>query len=243
MSALGNVVAAGQILIQLLTHKPRRGFSDPLVDGGTGTNLFIPDATIEEVHTDDLEITDHPVEQGTVISDHAFKRPSELVITAGWSDSPNNSGLANQILGAAANTSPALQAVIGAAGLVSGLVTMFGSNGSGTPSKAAYLRLLDMQSNRFLFTIYTGKRAYRNMIVKSLATTTDAKTENSLIIRIGCRQILMAQTQTVTVPDSSVMANPQQNGATVNNGVKYPLPSPNINTTALPKFNSSGQQV
>jgi hypothetical protein len=67
-------------------------------------------------------------------------------------------------------------------------------------------------------TIYTGKRVYRNMLIKSLATTTDAKTENSLIIRIGCKQILMAQTQTVTVPDSSNMTNPQQNGATVNMG-------------------------
>ncbi|MFM0044127.1 phage baseplate protein [Paraburkholderia sediminicola] len=237
MSVLGNAVAAGQILIQLLTQKPQRGFDD-----GSG-NLFVPDATIEEVHTDDLEITDHPVEQGTAISDHAFKRPSELIVTAGWSDSPNNSGLANQIIGAAANASSALQTIIGAARTIGGIVDMFASNGSGSPSQAAYQQLLAMQENRTLFTIYTGKRIYRNMLVKSLATTTDAKTENSLIIRIGCRQILMAQTQTVTVPDSSNMANPEQNGATVNNGVKYPLPSPNINTTALPQFNSSGQQV
>lgn len=239
MSVLGNAVAAGQILIQLLTNKPKRGFESTDNPG----SLFIPDATIEEVHTDDLEITDHPVEQGTAISDHAFKRPSELVITAGWSDSPNNSNLGMQVLGAAANSSPALQALIGAGGLVSGIGTLYGSNGAGSPSQAAYQQLQDMQNNRFLFTIYTGKRVYLNMLVKSLATTTDAKTENSLIIRIGCRQILMAQTQTVTVPDSTNMANPEQNGATVNNGVKYPLPSPNINTTALPQFNSSGQQV
>jgi hypothetical protein len=237
MSAIGNAVAAGQILIQLLTHKPKRGFDD-----GSGS-LFVPDATIEEVHSDDLEITDHPVEQGTVISDHAFKRPSELIITAGWSDSPNNSGLANQIVGAAANASPALQAILGVTRTIGGIVDMFATRGSVSPSQAAYDQLQDMQNNRILFTIFTGKRVYRNMLVKSLATTTDAKTENSLVIRIGCRQLLMAQTQTVTVPDSSVMANPQQNGATVNSGVKYPLPSPNINTTALPQFNSSGQQV
>lgn len=237
MSVLGNAVAAGQILIQLLTHKPKRGFDD-----GSGT-LFIPDATIEEVHTDDMEITDHPVEQGTVISDHAFKRPSEVVITAGWSDSPNNSGLANQIVGAAANASPVLQGLLGATRTIGGFINMFASNGAGSPSQAAYQQLLAMQSNRLLFTIYTGKRAYQNMLIKSLATTTDAKTENCMIIRIGCRQILMAQTQTVTVPDSANMKNPEQNGATVNNGVKYPLPSPNINTSALPQFNASGQQV
>jgi hypothetical protein len=230
MSVLGNVAAAGQILIQLLTHKPKRGFEDQASSG----SLFIADATIEEVHNDDVEVTDHPVEQGTTISDHAFKRPSELMITAGWSDSPNNSGLGNQIVGAAANASSALQAIIGTARAIGGIVDMFAANGSGSPSQAAYKKLLSMQANRTLFTIYTGKRIYQNMLIKSLATTTDAKTENSAIIRIGCRQILMAQTQTVTVPDSSNMANPEKNGATTNYGVKYPLPSPNINISALP---------
>ncbi|MBB3004357.1 hypothetical protein FHX57_006739 [Paraburkholderia tropica] len=228
MSVLGNVVSAGQILIQLLTNKPKRGFDD-----GSGS-LLIPDATIEEMHNDDMEITDHPVEQGTAISDHAFKRPSELMVTAGWSDSPNNSGVANQIVGAAANASSVIQEVIGAAQAVGGVVSMFGSAGATTASVAAYQSLLTMQANRSLFTIYTGKRTYQNMLIKSLATTTDAKTENSMIIRIGCRQILMAQTQTVTVPGSSNMANPEQNASTTNYGVKYPLPSSNINVSALP---------
>lgn len=229
MSILGNVIASGQILIQLLAQKPQRGF----LSQNDGT-MLIPDATIEEVHNSELDITDHPVEQGTTISDHAFLRPQELVITAGWSDSPNNSGLKNQIIGAAANASSTLQTVIGAAEAVGGLVSMFGSNGATTASNAAYQKLLNMQSNRLLFTIYTGKRSYRNMIVKSLSTTTDAKTENSLIIRIGCRQILMAQTQTVTVPDSANMANPAQNGATQDVGMTYPVPAPNINVSALP---------
>lgn len=238
MSILGNVIAAGQILIQQVAQKPRRGFYD--TDSGT---LFVPDATIEESHNDELELTDHPVEQGATITDHAFKRPAELIVTAGWSDSPNNSGLLNQAIGAAANSSSILRDVIGAAEAIGGVVSMFSSNGPGTPSKAAYLQLIDMQANRILFTIYTPKRTYRNMIVKSLSATTDAKTENSLIIRIGCREILQAVTQKVTVPDSSVMSNPEQNGATQNMGTVYPLPSPNINTTALPQFNSSGQQV
>lgn len=229
MTVLGNAVAVGQIALQLLTSKPRRGFLDPVA----GT-LFIPDATIEEVHTDELDVTEHPVEQGATISDHAFKRPSDLVITAGWSDSPNNSGPLNQLLGAAANTGGALQAIIGAAELVGGVVSLLGSGPGASPSQKAYWQLLDMQTNRFLFTVYTGKRTYRNMIIKRLSATTDQRTENSVIVRITCKQILMAQTQTVTVPDASVMANPEQNGATQNMGTTYPVPAPNINVTALP---------
>lgn len=226
MSILGNVVAVGQIALQMLGTKRKRGFDD-----GAGT-MIIPDATIEEVHTDDMDITDHPVEQGVTISDHAYKRPAEVIITAGWSDSPNNSGWETQLVGAAANSNSAIQAVISAAELANGVASVLSGGSGGSASASAYAQLLDMQANRTLFTIYTGKRTYQNMLIKSLATTTDQKTENSAVIRIGCRQILMAQTQTVTVSDSSNMANPENNGSTVNYGVKYPLPSATYNANA-----------
>lgn len=48
---------------------------------------LIPQVAIEEVHRDELAITDNPVEQGAAISDHAFKIPAELVIRYGWSES------------------------------------------------------------------------------------------------------------------------------------------------------------
>ncbi|WCM21356.1 hypothetical protein NDK50_07885 [Paraburkholderia bryophila] len=241
MTVISNVVAVGQVALQYLSRNRKRGFDD-----GSGT-FIIPDATIEEVHTDDMEITDHPVEQGATISDHAFKRHAEVIVTAGWSDSPNNSGLSTQLVGFAANSNSAVRAVIGAAefaaSAVGTIANIVNGTGAGSPSSAAYAELVSMQSNRTLFTIYTGKRMYQNMLIKSLATTTDQKTENSAVIRISFRQILMAQTQTVTVPDSSVMDNPQQNGATVNNGTQSLLPSPTYNANALPKFNSSGQQL
>ncbi|WP_407059275.1 phage baseplate protein (plasmid) [Ralstonia syzygii subsp. celebesensis] len=43
--------------------------------------------TLQEQHHDELVITDHPVEQGAAISDHAYKKPAELTLTIGWSDS------------------------------------------------------------------------------------------------------------------------------------------------------------
>ena len=38
--------------------------------------------TIEEQHTDEVQITDHPIEQGAPVSDHAFKRPISVTINA-----------------------------------------------------------------------------------------------------------------------------------------------------------------
>lgn len=48
---------------------------------------FVADVTIEEDSTDELEITQHPVERGAAVTDHSFKKPSVVVITAGWSNS------------------------------------------------------------------------------------------------------------------------------------------------------------
>lgn len=48
---------------------------------------LIPNVVIEEIATDTLRVTDHPVEVGASISDHAFLLPSEIVMRCGWSDS------------------------------------------------------------------------------------------------------------------------------------------------------------
>lgn len=40
---------------------------------------------VEESGSDELQITDHPVQQGAVISDHAVRRPAEVRIRMGWS--------------------------------------------------------------------------------------------------------------------------------------------------------------
>jgi hypothetical protein len=48
-------------------------------------------AWIEEQHRDELVITEHPVETGAAVSDHAYKRPAECTIRVGWAPGgPNN---------------------------------------------------------------------------------------------------------------------------------------------------------
>ncbi|MDR1020511.1 MAG: hypothetical protein LBL73_07120 [Synergistaceae bacterium] len=43
------------------------------------------EVTIEERHDDTLTITEHPVEKGAAISDHAYKNPMAVTVTAGMS--------------------------------------------------------------------------------------------------------------------------------------------------------------
>jgi len=79
---------------------PLAGPGGGLGGGGLGTfgswqtAFFIPhrrsiggivaQVTISEQASDDIQITEHPVEQGAPIADHAFKRPAVVTITAGW---------------------------------------------------------------------------------------------------------------------------------------------------------------
>ena len=48
---------------------------------------IIPQVVVEESHHDEMVITDHPVEQGASISDHAYSRPAELRLKYGWANS------------------------------------------------------------------------------------------------------------------------------------------------------------
>jgi hypothetical protein len=48
---------------------------------------FVADITISERHRDEMQITQHPIEIGSVIADHAFKKPIKITLTVGFSNS------------------------------------------------------------------------------------------------------------------------------------------------------------
>ena len=58
-----------------------------LIRQGRNIAGIYPDVVVKESHRDEMEITEHPIESGASISDHAFKRPAELLVQFGWSDS------------------------------------------------------------------------------------------------------------------------------------------------------------
>lgn len=64
----------------------------PFFSRASNIGGIFPDATLEEHHVDELKITDHPVEQGAAITDHAYKLPVAVTIRAGWSNSSINAG-------------------------------------------------------------------------------------------------------------------------------------------------------
>ena len=147
-----------------------------LLRDGRKLGTIIPNVVVEEVHTDTLTITDHPVEQGAPITDHAFKNPAELSMRIGWSSS-----------------SVALDAV------VSSVVDSVKAGKLTTPKiktvRDIYEDLLKLQASRKPFDVSTGKRLYKDMLIKSISTTTDASSENSLVVSVVLRQIIIVQTK------------------------------------------------
>jgi len=162
--------------------------------------------TIEETHQDELVITEHPVEQGASISDHAYKKPAELTLRLGWS----NSGL--QSIG---------QVVTTAYGLISS-----GSAGVNfNYVQEVYRKLLALQESRIPFDILTGKRKYTNMLIRSISTTTDETTEKALMVTLSCREVIMVQTRVVSVPPRNVHKDPAKTAPTEDKGTKQPKTS------------------
>lgn len=63
-------------------------FSDVMIQiGSLSIGGVIPDVLIEETLSDQVTITDHPVEMGAQISDHAVINPTEITLQLGWTNS------------------------------------------------------------------------------------------------------------------------------------------------------------
>ena len=80
-------VTATPIVVRGLFPQPAVGTQQTnLPLPGTASNPnFTGQITFEENHHDDMEIVDHPIEQGAPITDHSFKRPADLTVHMGWS--------------------------------------------------------------------------------------------------------------------------------------------------------------
>lgn len=219
----GFVLPAATIGFGPLLIRPQpRGFF-PFDPNGAPLQTLVPQATFEETHTDELEITDHPVESGAVISDHAFKRPAEVIIRCGWSNSPSRPG---GFFGAAITGGRALEELVSDTLGITAVQSVLSGN-SVEQVKAIYARLLAIQESRVPFDILTGKRAYKSMLLKQLRIDTAKDSENALIVTAHCRQIIIVTTGTVTVPGSATSQKfPAQTGATQDLGSQSLQPAP-----------------
>lgn len=159
--------------------------------------LIVPDVVISEKHSDTLEITEHPVEDKAPVADHAFRRPSDLVMEVGFS---------------------------GGGSLLDLLDTSSIGLSLGLSPKEVYQELLTLQRSRVPFDVTTGKRLYNNMLIRVLDVTTDKATENVLAATLTLKEALITSTQSITVADKADMSQGVSTSAVQNSGVKSTVP-------------------
>ena len=154
------------------------------VEGTASAGLGITaEVTVTEQHSDDMTITQHPVERSAAITDHAFKMPSMLTVDVGFS---------------------------AAWGVQNGYSSL----------NDLYTYFLNLQASAVLLEVQTGKRLYQNLLIKSLKTTTEQKTENVLNLTISLQEVILVDTITTTYPSAKNQANPQSTAPTTSNGTK-----------------------
>lgn len=175
--------------------------------------------TLEEQHSDEVQITDHPIEQGAAITDHAFKLPSEVTVKISWSNSPSGAGLLGGIRGLLSTVS----------------IVQSNIRGSGANQvRSIYEKLLAAQLRREPMLVVTGKRQYPSMLIKSIVVTTDKATENMLAVTVTFREIIRVKTTIITVETvpSANQKDPQATSSPVNNGTKQLAPASKVNGPA-----------
>lgn len=87
-----------------------------------------------------------------------------------------------------------------------------------------YQQFISLQASRVPFDVITGKRLYSSMLITMLQTTTTEETENSLLLTVAMKEVILVNTQAVSVPPNSNMTNPQNNGATTSQGTNQLQP-------------------
>ncbi|MDN7895883.1 hypothetical protein QZM82_06700 [Burkholderia cepacia] len=178
---------------------------DVTLTGGKKIGGVTISAIVEEVYSDNVVITEHPVEKGAPINDHAYMRPREVIMKCGWSNADYS-------------------ALLGAT------VVSFDPSGAnamatGTYVDAIYSKLLQLQANRERIDVVTTRRKYSNMLIQGLTVVTDQKSSSALMVTATLKQVIIVSTQATKLPPRDNQANPAATAETQSAGTKSAVPS------------------
>jgi hypothetical protein len=146
---------------------------------------LVLDASITESHQAEVEVTEHPVEQGANIADHTRAKPESLTLEGLISNTPLNRTQTRRLvesLGVVFESNSAEDAVFGQPGR----------------AEAAYVTLREIKEAGQLITVVTGLRVYEDMVMTSLLVPRDARTGEALRFTASFKQIRLVKNKTTT---------------------------------------------
>lgn len=136
------------------------------------------DCTVSESHKDEVEITDHPVETGSTISDHIRKRPISLSLEGIVTNTP----------------------VVFLASLMADSPVENDFIPSPDRVTRAYQELRRIQEEGEIVDVVTSLREYKNLAIESLSVSRSAETGNALNVSISLREIVLAKSLSIDLP-------------------------------------------
>jgi hypothetical protein len=135
------------------------------------------DATVSERHQSKLTVTEHPVETGANVTDHAKKEPDVIDLQGIISDHPILLNVIEDRKPSVLGTSPKERA------------------------KSALREFQRLQDIAALLTVTTESRTYEDMMITSISVPKDSARRHILDISLTMRQFRRASVETVEAPE------------------------------------------
>ncbi|MBU6427983.1 MAG: hypothetical protein KGR26_03145 [Cyanobacteria bacterium REEB65] len=147
------------------------------------------DATISEGHRREADVTSHPVERGSDVTDNIRPKPRQLTLSG--------------IISTAPTTWPGRATILNPDDL--GVGQLASSNGPDVGRALAAYRLLeDAFTGGYLLTVQTGLDRYQNLVIKSVEFPKGPGTGRDLNFKLDLEEVLFAVSQTTQVPSSAI---------------------------------------
>jgi hypothetical protein len=184
LAKISNLVGVGKKL--LFTNQSKIG------------ELFIDGTHLETIDYSS-EITNHPIETGSSISDHIYINPLKVKMEGSITEaSVDIIGTVKDIAG------------LFDGNLLNNAVNKF--KGNSTKLTAAYELLKDLHASKSLVTVINYLDTFDNMVIETLTFPRDNKVGNRLFFEITLKQITLASVKTV-----SISRNPRSVQDMINN--------------------------
>lgn len=190
--------------------------------GRSGTlELMKIDATRVENHIMSMRVTEHEVEDGGNISDHVIRNGDGLTLEGVISDNP-----ISLVQAAIGNIGGVVGSIVGGieGAVVTGVVNKMGGSlfevEGGRRSILAWSSFEFAQREAIPLIIITGLKTYTNMILEEISAPRTSRNSNALEFTAKFKKVRIVESETVSVPLSSLSPNAENATKKRNEGKK-----------------------
>lgn len=175
----------------------------------SSTEIIEFDASVREEHIAEVEVTEHPVESGIAVTDHARPKPLEITIEGVITNTPLNR---QQTLSTTGRGVRQVMTTVRGNQISELLDTSTLSDAvQGQPGRAenAYKKLCDLRDNPQIVVVVTALKTYQNMIMTSLRVPRDAETGDILRFEARFKEVRQVTNATTVVATKQEKAKPK----------------------------------